>query len=189
MSTRILSITPERLDALRRSGPVALVDVRTPAEYRTGHATGARLVPLDELDPATLPERLGDPALGRETTLYLTCHSGARASQAAARLADAGYRNLAVMTGGTEAWQRAGLPMRRCGGTLALERQVQITVGLLLVLKVVFGFAVHELFFVAAAFLGAGLVIAGVTRWCGLARVLALMPWNRSRDCRDEVPA
>jgi rhodanese-related sulfurtransferase len=189
MSTRILSVTPEHLDALRRKGPVTLVDVRTPTEYRAGHAAGARLVPLDELDPTTLVESLGDPALGRETTLYLTCQSGARASQAAARLAEAGYRNLAVLSGGTDAWQRAGLPMRRCSGAIALERQVQITVGLLLVLKVVFGFTVHELFFVAVAFLGAGLVVAGATRCCGLARLLALMPWNRAGDCADEAPA
>lgn len=189
MSTPILSVSPGQLATLGRQGPVVLVDVRTPGEYRAGHAAGARLVPLDELDPAALPGQLADCAIGRDRTLYLICHSGARAAQAAARLADAGYRRLAVVEGGTAAWERSGLPMRRCAGAIALERQVQIAVGLLLVLKVIFGFAVHELFFVVAALIGAGLIVAGVTRWCGMARLLALMPWNRTRDCPGEVSA
>jgi len=79
---------------------------------------------------------------------------------------DAGYPNLALIQGGTEAWAREGLPVKRCGSAISLERQVQIAVGVLLVLKVIFGCAVHELFFVAAAFVGAGLVVAGITRWC-----------------------
>ena len=187
MSIPILSVSPEQVAPPLREGRAALVDVRTRGEFRAGHAAGAIVLPLGELDPSTLPDRLGDPAAGGERTLYLICHSGDRAAQAAARLIEAGYRNLAVVEGGTEAWQRAGLPMRRCTGAIALERQVQITVGLLLVLKVAFGFTVHELFFVAAAFIGAGLIVAGITRWCGMARLLALMPWNRSRDCPGEL--
>ncbi len=188
MSTRILSITPQRFDLLRKGDdPAPLIDVRTPAEYRAGHIPGARLLPLDALAADGLEARLGENAVGRDQVLYLTCYSGARAQQAAERLMDAGYRNLVLIQGGTEAWERAGLPVKRCGATIALERQVQITVGLLLILKVIFGFAIHELFFVAAAFVGAGLIVAGVTRWCGMARLLAVMPWNRGGTCPDDA--
>lgn len=90
-----------------------------------------------------------------------------------------------LLEGGTEAWERSALPMRRCGQAISLERQVQIAVGALLILKVVFGFTVHELFFVAGALIGAGLITAGVTRWCGMARLLARLPWNRGRRCAE----
>lgn len=182
MTENSLYITPERLHARMASDrPVALVDVRSPAEYRAGHVRGAVSLPLDDLTPARLERRLGKAAVGAEQPLYLTCHSGLRAQQAAQQLYQAGYRNLVLLQGGTAAWERAGLPMRRRGHAIALERQVQITIGALLILKVVFGFAVHELFFVLGALLGAGLITAGLTRWCGMARLLARMPWNRDR--------
>ncbi|MFM1891935.1 MAG: hypothetical protein RLZ44_1012, partial [Pseudomonadota bacterium] len=91
------------------------------------------------------------------------------------------------LQGGTEAWARAGLPLRGSAKALSLEQQVQITIGALLILKVVFGFTVHELFFVLGALLGAGLITAGITRWCGLARLLARMPWNRERNLGDQI--
>jgi hypothetical protein len=87
-----------------------------------------------------------------------------RAQQAAHRLQAAGYANLVLMEGGTAAWEKAGLPMRRSGTSLTLEQQVQISIGTLLILKVIFGSAVSELFFVFAALIGAGLITAGLTR-------------------------
>jgi hypothetical protein len=96
-------------------------------------------------------------------------------------------QHLALVQGGTEAWQKAGLPVNKCDSVLSLERQVQIAVGSLLILKVFFGFTVHELFFVAAAAIGAGLITAGITRWCGMAQLMARMPWNRRRNCSHAV--
>jgi len=182
-------ITAQRLYSLReQAGDIMLIDVRTPAEYRAGHVPGAKSLPLDRLTPEALEMQLPQAELGRKRPLYLTCHSGMRAQQAAERLLAAGFPNLVLLEGGTAAWEKAGLPMRRCGRTISLERQVQITIGTLLVLKVVFGFTIHELFFVAAALIGAGLIVAGTTRWCGMARLLARLPWNRRNDC-DEPAA
>lgn len=190
MSTRVVSITPERFASLRQSGQTpVLLDVSTVAEYRAGHAEGSRLVSLDEIDPRTLSGLIGNPTVGRYETLYVTCQSGARARQAAERLAEAGYHNLAVIEGGTQAWEQAGLPMVRRGTAIALDRQVQIAVGTLLVLKFIFGFTVHEIFFAAIPLIGVGLIVAGVTRWCGMANLLARMPWNRPVRCHDEAAA
>lgn len=189
MRSSIVTLSAEHFQRLRASGrPLTLVDVRTLAEYRSGHAEGALSLPLDELTPATLAERTGQPDLGQARPLYLLCASGARAREAAERLARAGLTRLTLIEGGTDAWSRAGLPMRRCGRILPLERQVQIAVGSLLVLKVIFGFTVHELFFGAVALIGAGLITAGLTRWCGMARLLARMPWNQG-GCPGDVPA
>lgn len=184
----INSISPRALnDMIKFGGQVHLIDVRTPAEYRSGHAFGAISMPLDELNPDSLNKRLADAAAGRESPLFLTCQSGLRAEQAAQRLHDAGFNRLYLVDGGTEAWQKAGLPMQRCGHAISLERQVQITIGVLLILKVFFGFTLHELFFAAIPLVGAGLILAGMTRWCGMARLIAIMPWNRGTDCSKQV--
>jgi rhodanese-related sulfurtransferase len=106
---------------------------------------------------------------------------------AAQVLRDAGMEHLTLVQGGTEAWQKAGLPLNSCDSALSLDRQVQIAVGSLLILKVFFGFTVHELFFVAGAAIGAGLITAGITRSCGMARLIARMPWNRRPDCGHVV--
>jgi rhodanese-related sulfurtransferase len=169
-----------RLEGRRKA---TLLDVRSPAEYQAGHIPGARLLPVNELDPGNLGDILDTDAYHADNPLYLTCHAGKRAEKAAQLLRDAGVEHLSLLEGGTEAWQKAGLPVHKCDTALSLERQAQIAVGSLLILKVVFGFTVHELFFVAGAALGAGLITAGITRWCGMAQLMARMPWNRRRNC------
>ena len=64
---------------------------------------------------------------------------------------------------------------------MEIMRQVQITAGSLVVISVVLGLAVQTAFLGLAAFVGAGLVFAGSTGWCGMARLLAIMPWNRQQ--------
>lgn len=198
MSATITSISPQRLHTLRTNGKeINLIDVRTPDEYRTGHALGAKLVPLDELDPEVLTSELQQSGVGHEEPLYITCQAGFRAQQAAERLLSAGYRRLVLIEGGTEAWKKAGLPMEHSGNAISLgygnvislERQVQIAIGVLLVLKVFFGFTVHELFFAAIPLIGAGLILSGTTRWCGMARLVAMLPWNRNANSSKQVTA
>jgi rhodanese-related sulfurtransferase len=188
MNLSLPRVSPAQLNERMRTGQsITLLDVRSPAEYRAGHVKGALSVPLDELDSTDLVNRTGVAGIGQETPLYLTCQAGLRAQQAAERLNEGGHHNLVLLEGGTEAWARAGLPMRGSANALTLEQQVQITIGALLILKVAFGFAVHELFFVLGALIGAGLITAGITRWCGMARLLARMPWNRGHRDTDHA--
>ena len=189
MNTQIPSISPARLHALQRQNrDVDIVDVRTPGEYRSGHIVGARLLPLDDPRPETLrAPRSDNTGPDAEQTVYLTCHSGFRADQAAERLVKAGHRKVAVIEGGTQAWEKAGLPIKRCGSVISIERQVQIAIGSLIVLKVIFGFTVHELFFALGALIGSGLIVAGLTRWCGMAQLIAHLPWNRGGGCTEKA--
>ena len=184
-----VNVTPETLAALREQGePLKILDVRSVSEYREGHIPGASLLPLDEMNHETLREQLGEPDSKRHSPIYLTCHSGMRAEQGAVHLQNAGYSEVVLVQGGTEGWKQAGLPLKRCGGVISLERQVQIAIGSLLLVKVTAGFTLHEMFFLVGALIGAGLIFAGVTRWCGLARLVAMMPWNRNPACAQKTP-
>ena len=174
---------------LKDDSKATVLDVRSPAEYQAGHIPGARLAPVEELSASNLADFVDGADIRADNPLYITCHAGKRAEQAAQVLREAGLEHLALVEGGTEAWQKAGLPVNKCDSALSLERQVQIAVGSLLILKVLFGFTVHELFFVAGAAIGTGLITAGITRWCGMAQLMARMPWNRRRDCGHTAQA
>jgi rhodanese-related sulfurtransferase len=175
----VSSITAGRLGELLKGGAcVELIDVRTPAEFRELHAEIARLVPLDALDPRAVMEGRNSNGRGGEP-LYVICRSGSRAKQASEKFRALGYDNVVVVEGGTLAWEQAGLPVVRGPKAISLERQVRIAAGLLVLLGSALGAFVHPGFIGLAAFVGAGLVFAGVTDTCGMALVLSRMPWNQ----------
>ncbi|MCL6505485.1 MAG: rhodanese-like domain-containing protein [Bryobacteraceae bacterium] len=175
MSVRTIT-AKELYERMQRGEWVELIDVRTPVEFREIHAEGARLVPLDRLDPkAVMAERNGT----EERPLYVICRSGSRARQACEKFIAAGHFNVVCVEGGTLAWEQAGLPVRRGKKGISLERQVRIAAGLLVLLGAVLGFFVHPYFIALSAFVGAGLVFAGITDTCGMGMLLARMPWNR----------
>jgi rhodanese-related sulfurtransferase len=176
----VLTITPRRLEELCAAGrPVDLIDIRTPVEYREVHAAHARNVPLDRLDPeALIRSRTAPP----EEPLYVICRSGSRGRQACEKLIAAGCPNVVNVEGGTLAWAECGLPVVRGKKAISLERQVRIAAGLLVLLGAVLGWLVHPAFTGLSAFVGAGLVFAGVTDTCGMGMLLARMPWNRVRE-------
>lgn len=168
---------PAEASAAVGSGRGILVDVRTPAEFGEVHAQGAQLVPLDVLDRPAV-----EAARGANTgPVYLLCASGIRATKAAEKLRHAGLDEVVVVEGGTNAWVAAGLPVIRGRKTISIERQVRIGAGSFVLIGAVLGWRVHPAFYILSAFVGAGLVFAGVTDICGLAIVLAKAPWNRSR--------
>jgi rhodanese-related sulfurtransferase len=173
----VLSIGPRELAAKRQSGEsVELIDVRTPVEYREVHCPFARNVPLSDLDPkAIMTARNGSGG----APLYVICKSGSRGRQACEKFLAAGYSNVVNVEGGTSAWAACGLPVNRGKKAISLERQVRIAAGLLVVLGAVLGYFVHPYLIGLSAFVGAGLVFAGVTDTCGMGLLLARMPWNR----------
>lgn len=173
------TISPKRLADTNASSPVELIDVRTPVEYREVHATPARNVPLDTLDPeALMGGRNGNAA----EPLYVICKSGGRSTQACQKLIAAGHDNIVNVEGGTDAWVDAGLPVERGKKAMSLERQVRIAAGTLVLIGVALSFF-YPYFLGLSAFVGAGLVFAGVTNTCGMGMLLAKMPWNQVRSC------
>lgn len=157
---------------------VELIDVRTPVEFREIHAAMARLVPLDQLDPQELlATRNGQNGRG----LYFICRSGSRAGKACEKMQAAGFADAISIEGGTDEWAAAGLPVVRGKKAISLERQVRIAAGALVLIGVILGWFVHWGFLGISAFVGAGLVFAGLTEWCGMGMLLAKMPWNQVR--------
>lgn len=154
-----------------------LLDVRTPAEFQEVHIEGSVLKPLHELNPDEIK-----PLTEGKSACYVICRSGGRARQAAEKLAQSGMTALKVLDGGVTGWEKAGLPVARGKKTISLERQVRIAAGALVVTGSVLGYLVDPLWIALSAFVGAGLVFAGITDTCGLAMVLARMPWN-NRCC------
>jgi rhodanese-related sulfurtransferase len=181
----IVTITASRLhDLMQAAQHIDLIDVRTPVEFREMHVAAARNVPLDRLNPATF-QRLRDSTNGGD--LYVICRSGNRAQQACEKLAAAGFENLVKVEGGTLAWDQAGLPLVRGKKAISLERQVRIAAGLLVLIGATLSLIVHPYWAALSAFIGAGLVFAGITDTCGMGMLLARMPWNQNHLHQHEA--
>ena len=99
-----------------------------------------------------------------------------------------GHPRIVVVEGGTEAWVDSGLPVVRGKKAVSLERQVRIAAGALVLIGSILTL-VNSYFLVLPAFVGAGLVFAGVTDTCGMGMLLAKMPWNQVKNetsCESE---
>lgn len=176
--TDLKTIAPERATELMRQGAV-LIDVREADEHAREHIPGARHHALTRLEEKT-PVRPGDGVV------VFHCRTGARTMGNAARLAAAAQSCEAyILEGGIDAWKKAGLPVQLDRGQpIDMMRQVQIVAGSLVLVSVLLGATLAPAFYAIAAFVGAGLTFAGVTGFCGMARLLALMPWNRQAAVR-----
>jgi rhodanese-related sulfurtransferase len=180
------TISPQELHEITQAGrTVELIDVRTPVEFREAHATFARNVPLDQLDAAALTAGRN----GATQPLYVICQTGGRSKQACEQLLAAGYPEVVNVEGGTRAWVQAALPVERGPKAMSLERQVRIAAGLLVLAGALLGYFVHPFWIALSAFVGAGLIFAGVTDTCGMAMILARMPWNQVGPDADKTVA
>jgi rhodanese-related sulfurtransferase len=177
LETQNKSIAPAELFALLATGsPAELLDVRTPPEFTNAHIPGARLIPLHELNVEAFLEhhQPGQP-------VYVLCQAGGRASKAIEQFQSYGCSDCVLVEGGTQAWIDAGLPVNRgTSKVLPIMRQVQIVVGSLSAIGSLLALLVNPWFAVVPLFLGCGLLFAGITGICGLALLLARMPWNHS---------
>ena len=165
-------ISVEALHKKLECDKVLLVDVREPAEFKTEHISKAILVPLSRIGVQLLPESPDE--------IVVYCRSGRR-SEDAARVLMQMYPHRAVssLEGGIVAWKQAGYQVKSLGcRVLPLERQTQIGAGILVVAGTLLAAFVSPQFLLIPCFVGCGLIFAGLTGWCGIARVLAIMPWN-----------
>ena len=174
------STTPQQLNSVRAADPAAiLIDVRTPAEFQEVHAKGAVNIPLDRFKAA---EVISSHKLESEKPVYMICKMGGRSQKACDALSKAGLNSAVNVTGGTDAWVAAGLPVvsdRK--QAFSIQRQVQLMAGSIALLGALLSF-VSSWWAVLPIFIGAGLVFSGLTNTCGMGTVLAKMPWNQAAN-------
>ena len=178
--------TPNKatVDAVPFGQSCIVLDVRTDVEHaEISLKQPHHHIPLDKLSPdAFIKENKIDAA----RPIYFLCRSGKRATQAAEAFIAAGHDNVHVVEGGIIACEAGGVPVRK-GNVMSLERQVRIAAGLLVVTGVALGALVSPWLYGLSAFVGAGLVFAGVTDSCGMAFMLAKAPWNRGLKQTENV--
>ena len=171
----LLTISPSQARLLLEGGAV-LVDIREADEHTRERIAGARSLPLSKLDEADLAAHEGKPVL-------FHCKSGARTLANASRLASKAEDacEAYIVEGGLDAWKKAGLPVvTDRSQPIELQRQVQIAAGSLAFFGTLLGLLVSPWFFAVPLFVGGGLMNAGITGFCGMARLLVSMPWNRA---------
>ena len=157
---------------------LALIDVRTPGEHGSVNTPAAKLMPLDRFKCEDVFARCG----GADAPIAVICKSGMRARRAAEMLHAAGASNVMVVDGGMDGWSGAGLPVVRGKSSLGVDRQVRIVAGSMALAGGLLAVLVNPSFGWLSAFVGAGLVMAGLTDFCPMAILIAKLPWNRSKD-------
>lgn len=165
------SVSPEAARRMMQQGAL-LVDIRAADEYAREHIAEARHMPVDQIH--------GQQPFGELPAVIFHCRGGQRTRANTAKLAGCVNCEAYLLEGGIDGWKRAGFDVvADQGQPLELQRQVQIGAGSFVLLGVVLGYLVSPLFFLLSGLVGAGLIFAGVSGFCGLARVLMRMPWNR----------
>ncbi|MFG3345869.1 rhodanese-like domain-containing protein [Streptomyces sp. NPDC048018] len=173
-STQTASISPAALHRLVEEGHAPrMLDVRTPAEFRTAHIPGSYNVPL-----ATLREHRAELLSHLDEEVVLVCRSGARAEQARQALTEAGLPNLRVLEGGMNAWEATGAPANRGDERWDMERQVRLVAGSLVLVTGLVGVFVPGAHLIGTA-VGAGLTYAAISNSCAMGVLLSKLPYNR----------
>lgn len=162
-------------DLINEDGAFQIVDVREYGEFEAEKIHRARLIPLSNFERQI-------EEIDRLQPVYLMCRSGNRAHQAAEKLVKRGFTDVHVIEGGMKAWVGAELPtVKGASKVWSLDRQVRFVAGSLVVLGAILSILIHPYFIVLSGFVGLGLVFAAVTDTCGMAMMLARMPWNKAK--------
>src|SRR5262245_3517548 len=177
---------PAQLETLSREHPeLRMIDVRTPAEFASGHISGSYNVPLPDL-----PEHRKELTATAAGPVVLICRSGRRADTASHHRHGAALDDVHVLAGGVQAWEASGGPLVRLEGSSgwSIERQVRFTAGAIVAAATVASIWWTPARFIAGA-LGLGLAVAAVTDTCAMGNVLARLPFNRRRGEPCDLPS
>lgn len=170
-------VDPRTAHGWFKAGSCVIVDVREPDEHAREHIKGAQLNPMSRFNPSEIRFKPGQ-------SVVFQCRSGRRSADVLRLVASnppAGAQ-LFNLTGGINAWKQSNLPVRentKVSG-ISVMRQVQLIIGLCVLLGSALAWFIHPAFVAIPAFFGAGLTFAGATGTCALAAIVAKLPWNRS---------
>jgi len=175
-----MQITVQELNDRIHHGKVAyLVDVRTSAEYASERPDIAML----RNHPNEFIEQLNLPC---DKEIYLLCRSGRRSALAQQYLREHGYSNTINVMGGLLAWKDAAFPVTKTPGMFPIMRQVHLAAGLLALTGALGALFWKPKIAWLAVLVGTGLAVSGATGFCGMAKLLGIMPWNKARETNGE---
>jgi len=171
MSKEINNLTPEEANKVLNDSDCILIDVRTPAEFNFTRAKSAINIPLQSLSSTIIDKY-------KDKRILCICQKGSRGAQAAKILTELGIASVYNITGGTDAWEKSGLPVIKDKNAISLERQVRIAAGSLVVAGIIGSYLFSPYLLFLSLFVGSGLIYSGITDTCGMAMILARCPWN-----------
>lgn len=164
----------ELKEIMEKSNPknYLILDVRTKPEHKNISIKESLNIPLDKIK-----EHKKD--LEKYDTVYIHCQSGARSQKACQELQNISNTKVVNIKGGILAWEKEGLPVIKASKqTYSITQQVHIIAGILILTGVILSRSLHPNFIYLSGFVGAGLLTAGLTGWCTMAKILSKMPWN-----------
>ncbi len=170
-------ISPQEAHEKQKNEHRPLIDVRQPLEYRTCHAVGAELYPIDRLMGDGVIDRT-DFGVGKEEEIMVICQHGGRSNDVAEALEEHGYTNVRVVEGGTSAWDEQGLPTRK-EEVMDLQRQTYIAAGSLIIFTVLMSILRGRFWSLFTLALGGGLLYGGISGDCRMSKILAQLPVNQ----------
>lgn len=174
----VRTVSPSEAQELMKNGSI-LVDIRESAEFLREHVPDAVFLPLSEI---VAGKNVVNVSIYHPVIFH--CLAGSRTTQNADVLIRAAApASIVLLSGGINAWKSASLPtIEDKKYPLPIMRQVQIVAGILILTGVLMGYAIDKSFFLLSGFIGAGLLFAGVSGWCGMAVLLSKMPWNKLKN-------
>lgn len=169
----LVDVSPEMVQKWIADGEAILVDVREDFEHASERIEQARNHCLSKFDAEQLRKECGG------CRVVFHCRTGKRSSEAATKF---GGGQVFHLQGGIEGWKAAGLSVLKSASAPKIDimRQVQIVAGFFIVSGVVLGTLVNPWLYGISAFVGCGLIFAGLSGWCGMAKLLSVMPWNKA---------
>jgi len=180
MTAPTTNISANEFLSLKNSGgKILIIDVRTFAETQNEYLKGSEFIPLQDINTSSFKDLLDKNNCELGAPVYFLCGTGIRAKKATELLESTTQQQLVVIKGGISEIKNAGVVLEQGeSSVISLERQVRIAAGSLVVTGVALGTFIHPGYYGLSAFVGAGLVFAGITDTCAMGMALAKLPWN-----------
>ena len=166
------TISPTDAKSDLETGKAILIDVREADEFKDQHIGYAHSIPLSNFE-----KNFNKIVCPEGQKIIFQGKSGSRSAEAAEK-AKAHADDIYSMDGGIEAWKSDGLPIVGSSAEIPVMRQVQMIVGSTVAIMVALSFTGMIWPLWIAGFFGVALFFAGLTGWCGMAKLLKQMPWN-----------
>jgi rhodanese-related sulfurtransferase len=155
-----------------KTADIDFIDVRSQKEYRSKNIDGFNNVLVDDFVQ-------GKGEADRDKKIIVMCHSGARSLAACKALIKHGFTNVYNLDGGLMSWERAKYPIASSSQQhVTILQQVQVIVGGGVLAFSLGSYFINPQLIWGAAFFGSGLLFAGLTGTCAMARMLEKLPWN-----------